>query len=246
MREKAEIDQRGSFSQDELRKIAFPSGLAQGINAIVEQQMPHKIFLRDSIGTYQNYCFLNPPFGHFITPSSLLGATIHEVHSRANSRLLLQAISRVRKNQVQQTITLTFHRQRSLYQATVQCLPTANEQIVGLVRDTLQQGQSVLPSFVSSIPLGKSRDCEDMLTPREKTVFTHLNLQPSLPRPSQETESDPKKWMYTRQGLTNQAIAEELGISLRTVKEHVTNIYRKLHIMSRHHCGSSHLNRSSS
>lgn len=51
---------------------------------------------------------------------------------------------------------------------------------------------------------------ERLLTKKEKTVL-----------------------IYIQQGLSNKAIAQELGISLSTVKTHINNIYRKLNVHNR-------------
>jgi LuxR family maltose regulon positive regulatory protein len=61
------------------------------------------------------------------------------------------------------------------------------------------------------------------------------NLQPSGSIPSVEplSEQEQRVLRLLSQGLSNPEIAEELVISLNTVKSHVKSIYRKLNVRGR-------------
>jgi DNA-binding NarL/FixJ family response regulator len=80
---------------------------------------------------------------------------------------------------------------------------------------TTSQGESVLPPSVASVVVQhlsgrKERAGKEALTPREMDV---LGL--------------------VAQGLTNHHIARQLGLSVRTVEAHLTNVYAKLNVGSR-------------
>jgi NarL family two-component system response regulator LiaR len=61
--------------------------------------------------------------------------------------------------------------------------------------------------------------------------FKHPSNQPPVQDPL--TEREVKVLSLVSRGLTNQEIAEVLGISERTVRTHVGNILRKLHLANR-------------
>ena len=195
---------------------------------------PHKIFVWDPNGVYLNYYFLNPVYGHFVEPTLLIGATIQDVLSRGNSRRLAQAIARTRKGQVPHRTDLTFHRDGCRYQAIVQCF-YMGDRVLGIVTDALQGENGSSSPFVASAPTLRPLNHRKLLTPREQFVFARLDIQPST-RPSTIAEgSKVSNIHYVRHGLTNKELSEEMSVSIRTVKEHVSNIYQKLQIISRHH-----------
>lgn len=199
------------------------------------QCLPHKIFVWDLKGVYQEYSFLNPLYGHFIEPTSLIGATTRDVLSRANSHKLRQAIAGAWKFQALHPTTLTFHRNRCTYQAAVQCIPTGHEQVMGIVIDAPLKGNVPITTDVTRSPAFWQQSCDRHLTPREKSVLAGLGLQAVTRLIKTSHGPDKPETHYVRAGLTNKELAEHLGLSVRTVKEHVTNIYHKLQIVSRHH-----------
>ena len=196
----------------------------------------HKIFIWTPNGIYQNVAFPNPIHGHFTKRENLLGACITDVLSRANARRLHQTLAQVLSGHEPQTVTLYFQRQRRRYQAIIRCVRTEQDTIMGLVHDV-----PLTPSFPSAQAIGTiptvqawSHERVALLTLKELMIFSAMGLFPSRDRRGQMT-------LYVRTGLNNEAIGLELGCSERTVKYHVTNIYRKLQITSQHsHPSSSH------
>lgn len=80
---------------------------------------------------------------------------------------------------------------------------------------TTSQGESVLPPSVASVVVRhlsgrKEQAGKEDLTPREMDVLC-----------------------LVAQGLTNHHIARQLGLSVRTVEAHLTNVYAKLNVGSR-------------
>jgi DNA-binding NarL/FixJ family response regulator len=80
---------------------------------------------------------------------------------------------------------------------------------------TTSQGESVLPPSVASVVVrhlsGRKEGAgKEDLTPREMDVLC-----------------------LVAQGLTNHHIARQLGLSVRTVEAHLTNVYAKLNVGSR-------------
>ncbi len=64
----------------------------------------------------------------------------------------------------------------------------------------------------------------------QKALFTEPD---QIPPPSELTERELDVLRYLAQGLSNQDIAEALGISLYTVRSHVRNILNKLRLANR-------------
>jgi two-component system, NarL family, response regulator LiaR len=64
----------------------------------------------------------------------------------------------------------------------------------------------------------------------QKALFAEPD-QP--PKPSELTDRELDVLRYLAQGLSNQEIADTLGISLYTVRSHVRNILNKLHLANR-------------
>jgi NarL family two-component system response regulator LiaR len=64
----------------------------------------------------------------------------------------------------------------------------------------------------------------------QKALFAEPD---QIPQPSELTDRELDVLRYLAQGLSNQEIADTLGISLYTVRSHVRNILGKLHLANR-------------
>ena len=74
------------------------------------------------------------------------------------------------------------------------------------------------------------------LAATQEVLDASLVQQPNDPRPRPELTLSPRELEVARavaRGLTNSAIADELGIRLRTVTSHLDHIYTRLGIRSR-------------
>ena len=210
-----------------------------------QERAPHKIFVWDPNGVYLDCCFPNPPYGHFLNPQTLKGAHVLDLFSRAVGRRLKNTIHEVWKTQEELSTRLFFERDAQRYEAAVTCVPTQEGKVIGFVRDRLVSPPvSVIdsPRFVSpfngsftdtSSPRW-SKEQISFLTPQELKVLAIMGFQPSN---QERTPVTGKVEVLERNGMsrvTNEDIAGQLHISVRTVKYHFTNIYRKLQITSRH------------
>ena len=193
---------------------------------------PHKIFLWEPNGTYLDYCFPNPVHGHFIPPEHLRGAHIRDVLTRGNRATLDRLLFRTWKHQTPQAAWLTFQRDRSRYQAAVQCVWTAQGQVMGLVVDHCQEPLKQSPLRPLSVSPHWPPALLSTLTPQEYLVLQQLHLQP-VPGERHPGPSVDEWWAWcVRTGPTNEALAQNMGVTVRTVKAHITRIYLKLQVRS--------------
>ena len=75
--------------------------------------------------------------------------------------------------------------------------------------------------------------------PELTVALTQTQKKPQLSEDAREiidtrlTQKEHEAVMLVLEGLTNEAISQELGITLRTVKAHITSIFSKLHVNDR-------------
>lgn len=192
--------------------------------------LPHKIFVWEPNGVYLDYYFPNPVHGHFTEPGQLIGAHIREILSRSNSRILRQALLAVWKFREPQATVLTFERNEQAYQATVHCMASKHEKILGWVVDTPQLGQTSPSSGITW-----SLERYDSLTLKEKAILAEIKLHPILGPKEAAPTQDESRIRCIRMGPSNEELAQKRKVTVRTIKAHVTNIYHKLQIVSPHH-----------
>jgi DNA-binding NarL/FixJ family response regulator len=64
-----------------------------------------------------------------------------------------------------------------------------------------------------------------------KLLYVHEDLDENLVQRLSKQETEVVKWVL--QGLSNDAISQHLGITVRTVKAHISSIFSKLHVNDR-------------
>jgi DNA-binding NarL/FixJ family response regulator len=99
------------------------------------------------------------------------------------------------------------------------------QQLLRAIR-SISQGEALLSSRIASILLKEFREFyEKDETPQglEEKVYDHLT-----PR-----EIEVLNWVAD--GLSNKEIAQKLSITERTIKNHISNIFQKLHVNDRTH-----------
>ncbi len=125
------------------------------------------------------------------------------------------------------------------------CIPTQAEQIIGFVTDrfveskelVLNDPRAVVPHGLSLVTPVLQKWFEQQrvaLTPQEYKILAAMGLQPSKEGSHFPCEKIEDVYGSVTPGPTNLEIAEQMHLSVRTVKFHLTNIYRKLQITSRY------------
>jgi DNA-binding CsgD family transcriptional regulator len=102
---------------------------------------------------------------------------------------------------------------------------------------------SLRPGMVIGVGLNRRRldfsddqlDLVGLLHRQLQAVVSHVALRARLPQPDRFglTEREGQLWTMLGDGLSNQAMAEHLFLSRRTVEKHLENLYSKLGVRSR-------------
>lgn len=205
---------------------------------------PHKIFVWDPNGVYVDCCFPNPRYGHFLNPQVLKGARVVDLFSRTIGRRLKNTIHTAWKTKKHQSTELLFERAAQLYEASVTCVPTQEGRVIGFVTDRLvgeglaTRSSREVPPYDGSFPdlslWRGNKERYSTLTPQEMKVLAVMGLHPSHEGEHGVTGNVDVVEGHVIPSPTNEDIAQQLHISVRTVKFHLTNIYRKLQITSRY------------
>jgi DNA-binding NarL/FixJ family response regulator len=72
-----------------------------------------------------------------------------------------------------------------------------------------------------------------MSAPIARKVIDHFHHTPPVRESEPLTKKEEEVLALLSQGFLYKQISDQLGISLNTVREHVRNVYRKLHVQSR-------------
>ncbi len=171
----------------------------------------HKAFVWDRAGRYLDCQFPHPLHGHFFGGHLVKGKTVREVLPPDAARVVRQGIKRVLDEQTLWNESFALKDQKGTFQVQITFVPVGKV-VLGLVTDC---PQSMLPSTSPSRRLSHlqwvSEARDQGLTTQEHTIVRGV-----------------------QQGQSNGAMAQHLGISERTVKFHLANIYRKLALSSRY------------
>jgi len=178
-----------------------------------DQPLPHKIFVWDPNGHYLDASYPNPLYGHFLTPTRLKGTRVTDLFSRVVSARLLHKIREAWKTGNRQFTVVPLEREGQRYEARVFCVPTQEGHIVGMVTDRLVGASRV--ALVSSMS-GQRGGADLFLAGQWVTLRQYGIAQKAL------------------EGWTNLEIARHLDITERTVKSHLSKIYRKLGVVNRY------------
>lgn len=173
--------------------------------------LPHKIFVWDRKGIYQDCLYPNPEYGHFLSGKALKGKTISEVLSREQAKVVLRGIQQALAGRHSVQAKLKWRTASGTFQTHIRFIPILNV-VMGIVRDQPvthgQRPENIVQMVNGREPL--SRLEETHLTSREQQILVEV-----------------------QRGKTNREIAQALHITPRTVKFHLSNMFCKLHISSR-------------
>ena len=180
---------------------------------LIRDLPPHKIFLWDQFGKYLDFSFPNPLYGHFLGPRKLEGSTLTDVLPDETAQAILEKIQATLTTQEPEFLTLKLPRPKGrTFQTLIRFFPLSNH-VLGLVNDfpSLTISPSALMPHASSSEKGRALpQMKHPLTFREQQIILALG-----------------------KGYSNESIATNLGISLRTVKFHLLNLYPKFGVSSR-------------
>ncbi len=192
----------------------FLSTLLSAISAqswrSTQDQFVHKVFVWDRRGRYLDCQFPNPIHGHFLGGHLVKGQTVCDVLPNHAALVIQSGIRRVLRTQRPWEAEFDVSKTSTRYHVKMSFVPLGNH-VLGLATDTpASVSPLVRPSRLISHAIWDSGEQSLVCTNQERTIIREV-----------------------KQGYTNQAIAEHLHISERTVKFHLTNIYRKLGMTSR-------------
>jgi DNA-binding CsgD family transcriptional regulator len=174
---------------------------------------PHKVFLWDRSGRYLDCSFPNPIYGHFVGLDQLQDTTLSSVFPKSIAHAILEKIHHTLVTQIPEFLRIELlNTGGRTFQAIIRLFPLSTH-VLGLVND---------------FPL---------LTVSEAPPPSHPSLsskKPSLPRLKHPlTYREQQIVLAVGQGQSNEVMAAILGISVRTIKFHLLNLYQKLGVSSR-------------
>jgi len=171
--------------------------------------LPEKVFIWDREGIYVDCQFPNPVVGHLLGGATVQGKRVTEVLPPSAARQVLKGITRVMKQQEPSQLWIGLSRDKVEYRVCVRLIPSG-PLVIGWVNDFLI-GEEHVPTAQNGVskPLSPRTEGAD-LSDQERRIVEGVLA-----------------------GQSNQYIADGLGIKEGTVKFHLSNIYRKLHLTSR-------------
>ncbi len=175
----------------------------------LERPFPNKVFIWDVNGTYVDCLFPNPIHGHFLGGAENKGKRVHDVLSEEAATLVIENIQQGLNDQKPSHLWIELIEGTKIYPVCIRFIPGI-EYVIGLVNDYPAIDKCHRPvSQITARPTSPT-PTETLLSLREQSILNEVV-----------------------EGRSNQAIARRLHIKVGTVKYHLTNIYRKLHVTSR-------------
>ncbi len=174
--------------------------------------LPHKVFVWDKQGRYEDYAFPNPIHGHLLGGQNVLGKKIEEVLPFQAAQILKEALTTVYATRKRRNVEFVLQGKTGPVEVAVQLIPCC-KRVMGWVTDTLLESKFSTPNRedkTASTIMPEEKEEGIHLTPREQEVLVGIGL-----------------------GKTNPEIGETCDISERMVRFHLANLFRKYRVTSR-------------